>query len=52
MNTVLILDDETAVRQSFADYFEDQLWNVIQAASAEEAIRRAIKQMRPLQPKR
>ncbi|WP_028581482.1 response regulator [Desulfogranum japonicum] len=38
MNTILILDDESGVRQSFADYFEDQLWEVIQAASAEEAL--------------
>ncbi len=38
MKTILILDDESGVRQSFADYFEDQLWDVIQAASAEEAL--------------
>lgn len=38
MKTILILDDEKAVRESLADYFEDQLWNVIQAGSGEEAI--------------
>lgn len=38
MKTILILDDEAAVRESFADYFEDQLWGVIQAGSAEEAL--------------
>lgn len=38
MKTILILDDERGVRESFANYFEDQLWDVIQAASAEEAL--------------
>lgn len=38
MKRILILDDEIAVRESFADFFEDQLWEVLQAGSAEEAI--------------
>lgn len=38
MKTILILDDEQAVRQSFSDYFEDHLWNPIQADSAEDAL--------------
>lgn len=38
MNTILILDDEYVVRQSFADYFEDNLWNVVQAETGEEAL--------------
>lgn len=38
MKTILILDDEFAVRESFADYFEDQGWEVVQAESAEQAV--------------
>jgi len=38
METILILDDEQVVRQSFVDYFEDQMWNPIQAGSGEEAL--------------
>ena len=38
MKTILILDDEQAVRQSFSDYFEDHLWHPIQAESAEDAL--------------
>ena len=38
MKTILILDDEQAVRQSFADYFEDRFWLTIQAESAEGAL--------------
>ena len=38
MKTILILDDEQAVRQSFSDYFEDHLWQPIQAESAEDAL--------------
>ena len=38
MKTILILDDEPAVRQSIADFFEDCLWWPIQAGSAEEAL--------------
>jgi len=39
MNTILILDDEAAVRSSFTDYFEDQMWRVIPASSAEDALK-------------
>lgn len=39
METILILDDDTAVRESFVDYFEDCMWRTIQARSAEEAIK-------------
>ena len=38
MKKILILDDEQAVRQSFSDYFEDHLWQTIQAESAEDAL--------------
>jgi DNA-binding NtrC family response regulator len=38
MYSILIIDDEHAVRQSFADFFEDRLWQVIQADSAETAL--------------
>ncbi len=38
MKTMLILDDEQAVRDSFTDYFEDRLWRPVQAESAEEAL--------------
>ena len=36
--TVLIIDDEHFVRQSFLDYFQDRLWDVIGAESGEEAL--------------
>lgn len=36
--TILIVDDEQALRQSFAYYFEDCDWNVMEAASGEEAL--------------
>jgi DNA-binding NtrC family response regulator len=36
--TVLIIDDEIFIRQSFADYFEDHLWFTLQAESAEQAL--------------
>lgn len=39
MKTILILDDDVAVRESFTDYFEDNLWEVIQAGSGEEALK-------------
>lgn len=38
MRTILILDDESAVRDSFVDYFEDHDWEVVQAESAEQAV--------------
>lgn len=34
---VLVIDDESFVRQSFADFLEDNLWETFQAQSAEEA---------------
>lgn len=34
---VLILDDEVSIRQSLADYFEDNLWHTLEAESCEEA---------------
>ncbi len=36
--TILIVDDETFVRQSFFDYFEDNLFRVLQADSGEKAL--------------
>ena len=36
--TILIVDDEAAVRQSFYDYFEDRLWRPRQAESGEQAL--------------
>ncbi|MCB1881979.1 MAG: response regulator [Chromatiaceae bacterium] len=38
MKSILILDDEPAVRQSFMDYFEDRLWSAVQAGSGEAAL--------------
>ncbi len=39
MKTILILDDEKTVRESFSDYFEDRLWLPIQAETGEQAIK-------------
>ncbi len=36
--TVLLVDDEAFIRQSFADYFEDELWQVFQTESGERAL--------------
>jgi YesN/AraC family two-component response regulator len=36
--TVLIVDDEVFIRQSFMDYFEDRLWRVLGAESGEQAL--------------
>lgn len=36
--TVLIVDDESFIRQSLTDYFEDYLWQTLQAGSSEEAL--------------
>ena len=36
--TVLIVDDEEYIRQSFFDYFEDRLWYPLTAQSGEEAL--------------
>ncbi len=38
MKTILILDDEQAVRQSLVDFFEDRCWRPVQAESAEQAL--------------
>ena len=35
---VLIVDDELFVRQSFADFLEDNLWEPVQAESGEAAL--------------
>ncbi len=39
MKTILILDDERIVRDSFSDYFQDRLWRPVQAESAERALK-------------
>ena len=38
MKTVLILDDDDAVRESLMAFFEDRGWRVLPAASGEEAL--------------
>jgi CheY-like chemotaxis protein len=38
VKTVLILDDDNAVRDSLIYYFEDRGWSVLPATSAEEAL--------------
>lgn len=38
MKTILIIDDEEIVRESFAYHFEDRLWRCIMAESGEEAL--------------
>ncbi len=38
VNTVLFVDDEAYIRQSFADYFEDKLWLTLQAESGEKGL--------------
>lgn len=35
---ILIVDDETHIRQSFVDYFEDRGWIVISSQSGESAL--------------
>ncbi len=35
---VLVLDDDSAVRESLSDFFEDRGWRVLPAATAEEAL--------------
>ena len=35
---VLFVDDEINIRQSFADYFEDNLWETLQAETGEQAL--------------
>ena len=39
MKTVLILDDDDAVRDSLMAFFEDRGWRVLPAASGEEALK-------------
>lgn len=39
IRTILIVDDDIFIRQSFADYFEDNLWNTLLAKSGEEALK-------------
>lgn len=36
--TVMIVDDEVFIRQSFADWFEDRQWRSLEAASGEQAL--------------
>ncbi len=38
VKTLLIVDDELFIRQSFTDYFEDNLWQTLQAVSGEQAL--------------
>ncbi len=38
VKTVLFVDDETYIRQSFADYFEDKQWLTLQADSGERGL--------------
>ena len=38
LKTVLIVDDEAVIRQSFVDYFEDRLWRPLQAEGGERAL--------------
>ncbi len=38
IQTVLIIDDDDAVRESLADFFEDQGWRVLATPSAEDAL--------------
>jgi DNA-binding NtrC family response regulator len=39
IKTVLIIDDEQIIRESFAYYFEDRLWHCVMAESGEEALK-------------
>lgn len=38
VKTILFVDDELYIRQSFADYFEDNNWHTLQAESGEKAL--------------
>ena len=38
IKTVMIVDDEEFIRQSFVDYFEDCLWRTIPVESGEQAL--------------
>lgn len=35
---VLMVDDEPFIRQSFVDYFEDNMWQTLEAESGEQAL--------------
>ena len=37
--TILIVDDEPSIRQSFADYFEDHQWQTFIAENGEHALK-------------
>ena len=39
MKTIMILDDERILREAFAAYFEDRLWQPFQADSGEDALK-------------
>ena len=43
--TVLILDDDDAVRENLVDFFEDCGWRVLSAANAEDAIELAASEL-------
>ena len=47
MKTILILDDDPSVRESFSGFFEDRLWHTVSTASAEEALE-LLKKEQPL----
>ena len=47
MRAILILDDDSAVRRSFCDFFEDHLWYPVPAESGEEALT-LLQSVRPL----
>ena len=36
--TILIIDDETSIRESLADYFSDRQWRTLEAESGEDAL--------------
>lgn len=44
IKTILIVDDEDHVRQSFFNYFEDHEWQVFSADSGESALELLLKQ--------
>ncbi|MBI9101224.1 MAG: response regulator [Spirochaetales bacterium] len=37
--TIMVVDDEMIIRNSFVDYFEDHLWETLQADSGEDALK-------------
>lgn len=44
IKTILFVDDEVYIRQSFADYFEDNNWQTLQAESGEKALDLLVKE--------